>query len=63
MKQGVLFKLNIMPVHGTLEAGSGSSLPAPILVSAGLATAVATVASTLSICAHLKNYRKPALQR
>ncbi|ELU37602.1 DUF300 domain-containing protein [Rhizoctonia solani AG-1 IA] len=47
----------------TVEAGSGSGLSSTVLVSAGLATAVATVTSVLSICSHLKNYRKPALQR
>ncbi|CCO33251.1 Transmembrane protein 184 homolog C30D11,06c [Rhizoctonia solani AG-1 IB] len=49
--------------YSTLEAGSGSVLSPTVLVSAGLATAVATVALVLSICSHLKNYRKPALQR
>ncbi|KAH7338471.1 organic solute transporter Ostalpha-domain-containing protein [Rhizoctonia solani] len=47
----------------TVEGGSGSGLSSTVLVSAGLATAVATVTSVLSICSHLKNYRKPALQR
>ncbi|KAJ1304993.1 hypothetical protein OPQ81_000036 [Rhizoctonia solani] len=52
-----------MAGFNTVEAGSGSGLSTPVLVSAGLATAVATVTSVLSICSHLKNYRKPALQR
>ncbi|CAE6488576.1 unnamed protein product [Rhizoctonia solani] len=52
-----------MANFNTDEAGSGSGLSSTVLVSAGLATAVATVTSILSICAHLKNYRKPALQR
>ncbi|CAE6458897.1 unnamed protein product [Rhizoctonia solani] len=47
----------------TVEGGSGSGLSSTVLVSAGLATVVATVTSILSICSHLKNYRKPALQR
>ncbi|CAE6465933.1 hypothetical protein ACGC1H_006155 [Rhizoctonia solani] len=45
------------------DSGSGSGLSSTVLVSAGLATAVATITSVLSICSHLKNYRKPALQR
>ncbi|CCO31536.1 Transmembrane protein 184 homolog C30D11,06c [Rhizoctonia solani AG-1 IB] len=49
--------------YSTLEAGSGSGLSSTVLVSAGLATVVATVTSVLSICSHPKNYRKPALQR
>ncbi|CAE7060655.1 unnamed protein product [Rhizoctonia solani] len=47
----------------TTESGSGSGLSSTVLVSAGLATVIATVTSVLSICSHLKNYRKPALQR
>ncbi|KAG8720238.1 hypothetical protein FRC09_009875 [Ceratobasidium sp. 395] len=46
-----------------LEGGSGSGLSFTVLLTAGVATAVATVVSTWSICSHLKNYRKPALQR
>ncbi|CAE6405312.1 unnamed protein product [Rhizoctonia solani] len=52
-----------MANFNTLESGSGSGLSSTVLVSAGLATAVATITSVLSICSHLKNYRKPALQR
>jgi hypothetical protein len=44
-------------------SGSGNRLPAALLISSGLCTAVATVVSSLSIFYHLKNYRKPHLQR
>ncbi|KAF8598955.1 DUF300-domain-containing protein [Ceratobasidium sp. AG-I] len=44
-------------------SGSGSGLSTTVLLTAGVATAVATVVSTWSIYLHLKNYRKPALQR
>ncbi|KAI5885470.1 DUF300-domain-containing protein, partial [Schizophyllum commune H4-8] len=43
--------------------GSGSHLPAGVLVLAGVSTVVAVVVSAFSIYLHLKNYRKPALQR
>ncbi|RDX49431.1 DUF300-domain-containing protein [Lentinus brumalis] len=43
--------------------GSGSALPFPILLVAGLCTAIATLVSAMSIIMHLKNYRKPHLQR
>ncbi|OJT05998.1 hypothetical protein TRAPUB_3185 [Trametes pubescens] len=43
--------------------GSGSALPLPILLVAGACTAVATFVSAMSITMHLKNYRKPHLQR
>ncbi|CCM05294.1 uncharacterized protein FIBRA_07508 [Fibroporia radiculosa] len=46
-----------------LGSGSGSSLPFPVLLLAGLATVTATVVSATSILLHLKNYRKPVLQR
>ena len=46
-----------------LGHGSGSSLPLPVLLVAGTCTAVATVVSAMSILMHLKNYRKPHLQR
>ncbi|KAH8809549.1 DUF300 domain-containing protein [Flagelloscypha sp. PMI_526] len=46
-----------------LGSGSGSSLPIAVLTLAGLSTLVATVLSTGSIYLHLKNYRKPMLQR
>ncbi|QRV78155.1 Organic solute transporter Ostalpha [Ceratobasidium sp. AG-Ba] len=48
---------------GVMEGGSGSGLSFSVLLTAGIATAVATIVSTWSICSHLKNYRKPALQR
>ncbi|CAL1710429.1 unnamed protein product [Somion occarium] len=44
-------------------SGSGSSLPLPILLLAGIATLAATGISATSIYLHLKNYRKPILQR
>ncbi|KAH9918065.1 organic solute transporter Ostalpha-domain-containing protein [Fomitopsis serialis] len=46
-----------------LGSGSGSSLPFPVLLLSGLATVAATAVSATSICLHLKNYRKPILQR
>ena len=46
-----------------LGHGSGSSLPLPVLLVAGICTAIATFVSAMSIVMHLKNYRKPHLQR
>jgi hypothetical protein len=43
--------------------GSGSALHPAILLVAATSTAVATVVSATSIFMHLKNYRKPTLQR
>lgn len=43
--------------------GSGSALDPSILRVAVVATIVATVVSSTSIFMHLKNYRKPMLQR
>ncbi|KAH7929166.1 DUF300-domain-containing protein [Leucogyrophana mollusca] len=43
--------------------GSGSSLPLPVLLTAGIATFVAVVVSGISIYLQLINYRKPFLQR
>lgn len=43
--------------------GSGSSLDPVILLCAGVATLVATAVTATSIWLHLKNYRKPVLQR
>jgi len=43
--------------------GSGSALHPAILWVAGVSTAVATIVSATSIFMHLKNYRKPMLQR
>ena len=48
---------------GTLGGGSGNALPAPVLVFSGICTAVAVFISSMSIFLHLKNYRKPTLQR
>ncbi|KAI0037118.1 organic solute transporter Ostalpha-domain-containing protein [Vararia minispora EC-137] len=54
-----------MPQHSFLPmaGGSGSSLNPVILALAGSATVVATLLSALSVYLHLKNYRKPFLQR
>ncbi|KAF8125410.1 DUF300 domain-containing protein [Boletus edulis] len=46
-----------------LGHGSGSSLPLPVLELAGISTVVAVVVSGISISLHLRNYRKPLLQR
>ncbi|EJD01357.1 DUF300-domain-containing protein, partial [Fomitiporia mediterranea MF3/22] len=46
-----------------LGSGAGSSLPLPVLVSSGICTLFAVFLSTMSIFLHLKNYRKPMLQR
>ncbi|KAI9438487.1 DUF300 domain-containing protein [Lactarius indigo] len=43
--------------------GSGSALHPAILWVAATSTAVATLVSAISISMHLKNYRKPMLQR
>lgn len=43
--------------------GSGSALDPAILRVAVVATLVATLVSATSIFMHLKNYRKPRLQR
>ncbi|KAF9444498.1 DUF300-domain-containing protein, partial [Macrolepiota fuliginosa MF-IS2] len=44
-------------------SGSGSRLPTPVLILAGVSTAVAVLVSTISIVFQFKNYRKPILQR
>ena len=46
-----------------LGSGSGSSLPLPVLVVSGICTVFAVLVSGMSIFLHLKNYRKPLLQR
>ncbi|KAF8838003.1 DUF300-domain-containing protein [Paxillus ammoniavirescens] len=46
-----------------LGHGSGSRLPIPVLLLAGICTLVAVVVSGLSIWLQLTNYRKPLLQR
>ncbi|KAF8621266.1 hypothetical protein AX15_007926 [Amanita polypyramis BW_CC] len=46
-----------------IGSGSGSSLPVPVLVLAGVCTLVAVLVSAMSIYLQLKNYRKPLLQR
>ncbi|THH09689.1 hypothetical protein EW146_g8614 [Bondarzewia mesenterica] len=43
--------------------GSGSALSPTLLIVSGLATLIATLVSAMSIFLHLKNYRKPILQR
>ena len=43
--------------------GAGSALNPILLAFAGLSTLIATVVSATSIYLHLKNYRKPQLQR
>ncbi|KAJ7757267.1 DUF300-domain-containing protein [Mycena maculata] len=43
--------------------GAGSRLPTSVLTVAGLSTLVAVIVSGMSIHFHLRNYRKPALQR
>ena len=50
-------------VEGDHGPGAGSALNPILLTFAGLSTLVATVASAMSIFLHLKNYRKPQLQR
>ncbi|KAI0081589.1 DUF300-domain-containing protein [Panus rudis PR-1116 ss-1] len=57
------YKGKMVDVLPDLGRGSGSSLPYPVLVLAGLATVIATAISTISIHLQLKNYRKPHLQR
>ncbi|KAI0309821.1 organic solute transporter Ostalpha-domain-containing protein [Amylostereum chailletii] len=44
-------------------SGSGSALNPALLIVAGCATFVATIVSAMSIYLHIKNYRKPGLQR
>ncbi|KLO15196.1 DUF300-domain-containing protein [Schizopora paradoxa] len=44
-------------------SGSGSALPFAVLLIAGICTVFATFVSAMSILLHLKNYRKPMLQR
>ncbi|KAI0828512.1 hypothetical protein BC628DRAFT_1363008 [Trametes gibbosa] len=55
--------VSVAGVLPKLGHGSGSALPLPILLVAGLCTVVATFVSVMSITLHLKNYRKPHLQR
>ncbi|KIY70667.1 DUF300-domain-containing protein [Cylindrobasidium torrendii FP15055 ss-10] len=43
--------------------GAGSHLPLPVLIVSGVCTIVAVAVSAMSISMHLRNYRKPALQR
>ncbi|KIP03644.1 hypothetical protein PHLGIDRAFT_110592, partial [Phlebiopsis gigantea 11061_1 CR5-6] len=47
----------------SLGRGSGSSLPLPVLLLSGISTVIATCVSATSIYLHLRNYRKPRLQR
>jgi len=50
-------------VPETTGSGSGSALNTVLLVFTGVSTLIATVVSAMSIYLHLKNYRKPYLQR
>ena len=52
-------------VHVEKMAGSGtvSRLPTAVLAVSGVCTVVAVLVSMMSIHLHLRNYRKPALQR
>lgn len=52
--------MTIKDDHGS---GAGSALNPILLTFAGLSTLVATAVSAMSIYLHLKNYRKPHLQR
>lgn len=51
------------PLEDISGGGSGRSLPGGILLSASLCAVFATLFSCWTIWQHLKNYRKPALQR
>ncbi|PCH37147.1 DUF300-domain-containing protein [Wolfiporia cocos MD-104 SS10] len=55
--------INFVGKLPSLGSGSGSALPFPVLLLAGLSTIAATFVSATSIFLHLKNYRKPVLQR
>lgn len=46
-----------------IGSGAGNHLPTPALVISGVSTLIAVVVSVWSIFLHLKNYRKPVLQR
>ncbi|KZV62240.1 DUF300-domain-containing protein [Peniophora sp. CONT] len=55
-----IYEVDIEPMAG---GGSGNHLGPVLLILAGSATAIATIVSAWSIFLHLKNYRKPQLQR
>ncbi|KXN91587.1 hypothetical protein AN958_00380 [Leucoagaricus sp. SymC.cos] len=52
-----------MAAATNVGSGSGSRLPTPVLLFAGISTLIAVLVSTMSIILQLKNYRKPVLQR
>jgi hypothetical protein len=52
-----------MTVKDDHGSGAGSALNPVLLAFAGVSTLIATVVSAMSIYLHLKNYRKPHLQR
>ncbi|KAI0916543.1 hypothetical protein AcV5_010451 [Taiwanofungus camphoratus] len=52
-----------VPSKPRLGSGSGSALPFPVLLLSGISTVIATLVSAMTIYLHLKNYRKPILQR
>jgi hypothetical protein len=52
-----------MTVKDDHGPGAGSALNPVLLTFAGVSTLVATAVSAMSIYLHLKNYRKPHLQR
>lgn len=52
-----------MTINDDHGSGAGSALNPILLTFAGVSTLVATAVSAMSIYLHLKNYRKPYLQR
>jgi hypothetical protein len=67
----IAFSMLVIPVSrstvcsasDTIGSGSGSALHPAVLSVAVFATAVSTFVSATSIFMHLKNYRRPMLQR
>jgi hypothetical protein len=65
------FSMLVVPVsrstmysaHDNIGSGSGSALHPAVLSVAVFATAISSFVSATSIFMHLKNYRKPMLQR
>ena len=53
----------VMTVEDDHGSGAGSALNPILLTFAGISTLIATAVSAMSIYLHLKNYRKPHLQR
>lgn len=58
-----LFRNSKQVIDTDIGRGAGSALNPSILISAGVATFIATAVSVNSIVLQLKNYRKPILQR